>query len=418
MSPHHIPTNRSMKKISGKSFVMLIAIGIGFQAPSPVQAADEVLFTSSVFVKAGLFTKSIEGPGCDADGNLYAVSFNRQGTIGKVTPSGEASIFVELPTGSVANGIRFDSKGRMLIADYTMHNVLAVDMTTRAVTVYAHESSMSQPNDLAIGTNDIVYASDPNWTKSTGRIWRIGTDGAVTLLDSGLGTTNGIEVSPDDRTLYVNESSQNNVFAYDLSPSGEISNKRLLINLPATSLDGMRCDIAGNLYLTRKNKTGTIAIVSPQGTLLREVKLSGSSPSNIAFGGPDGRTCYVTMANDGSIETFRTDTPGRSWKLFEDRKPTLVAGSLNTPKPFGIAGTHPNPFNASTVIEYRLAADAPVDLSIYNMIGQRVAVLENGPVYAGKHAVTWNAAGFSSGTYVVRLISGGKAETRKVMLVK
>ncbi len=69
MSPHHIPTNRSMKKISGKSFVMLIAIGIGFQAPSPVQAADEVLFTSSVFVKAGLFTKSIEGPGCDADGN-------------------------------------------------------------------------------------------------------------------------------------------------------------------------------------------------------------------------------------------------------------------------------------------------------------------------------------------------------------
>ena len=389
-----------------------------FQVPSLVEAADEPLFTSSVFVKAGLFTKSIEGPGCDADGNLYAVSFNRQGTIGKVTPTGESSLFVTLPTGSIANGIRFDSKGRMLIADYTMHNVLAVDMTTREVTVYAHEATMSQPNDLAIGANDIVYASDPDWNKSTGRIWRMGTDGKVTLLDSGLGTTNGIEVSPDDKTLYVNESRQNNIYAYDLSPTGDISNRRLLTNLPATSLDGMRCDTAGNLYITRKNASGTIAIVSPQGTLIREVKLIGASPSNIAFGGPDGRTCYVTMANDGSVETFRTDTPGREWKLIQDRKPTLVAGNIDTPKPFAIAGNYPNPFNASTVIEYRLAKDATVDLSVYNMIGQRVAVLASGPVHAGNHPVTWNAAGVSSGTYMVRLISGGKAETRKIMLVK
>ncbi len=397
---------------------MLVAIGIGFHVPSPVRAADEALFNSSLFVKTGLFTKSIEGPGCDADGNLYAVSFNRQGTIGKVTPSGEASLFVTLPTGSIANGIRFDSKGRMLIADYTMHNVLAVDMTTKAVTVYAHESTMSQPNDLAIGGNDILYASDPDWSKSTGRIWRIGTDGKVTLLDSNLGTTNGIEVSPDNKTLYVNESQQNNIYSYDLSSAGDISNRRLLINLPATSLDGMRCDIAGNLYITRKNTTGTIAIVSPQGKLVREVKLIGSSPSNIAFGGPDGRTCYVTMANDGSVETFRTDTPGREWQLIQDRKPTHVAEKSDVPKPFSIAGNHPNPFNASTVIEYRLATDATVDLSIYNMIGQRVAVLESGPVRAGNHSVTWNAAGFSSGTYMVRLVSGGKAETRKVMLMK
>ena len=146
----------------------------------------------------------------------------------------------------------------MFIADYTNHNVLKVDMETRHISVHAHEPRMNQPNDLAIGANDIIYASDPNWSESTGQLWRVGADGEVTLLEAGMGTTNGIEVSPDERTLYVNESAQLNVWAYDLSSEGEISNKRLLIEFPDFNMDGMRCDVAGNLYVTRHGK-GTVA---------------------------------------------------------------------------------------------------------------------------------------------------------------
>jgi len=395
----------------------LAIVALVFHAPSQGRAADENLYSSTVFVKPGAFTTSIEGPACDADGNLFAVAFARSGTIGKVTPSGEASLYATLPAGSLGNGIRFDSRGVMLVADYSRHNVLAVDPKSRNVSVYAHESSMSQPNDLAIGANDILYASDPDWGKSTGRIWRITTDGVVALLDSGLGTTNGIEVSPDDRKLYVNESTQYNVWAYDLSPEGNVSNKRLLIKLPDTTLDGMRCDIAGNLYITRQGK-GTVAKVSPAGELLLEVELAGKNPSNIAFGGPDGRTCYVTMADDGSIETFRVDQPGRSWKLFQDRKPARVAEQVRSPKPFVLAGNHPNPFNAATVITFTLAQDSPVELAVYNTIGQRVALLRDGPAGAGIHKIVWNAAGFPSGIYFVRMTAGGAAETRKVTLVK
>jgi hypothetical protein len=123
------------------------------------------------------------------------------------------------------------------------------------------------------------------------------------------------------------------------------------------------------------------------------------------------------MANDGSIETFRTDTPGRSWKLFQDRR-TAVAERIEAPRSFTLAGNHPNPFNAATTIEYSLNADMAVELYVYNMIGQRIAVLSRGPERAGNHAVVWNAAGLSSGTYIVRLMAGGKAETRKVMMVK
>ena len=277
---------------------------------------NEELFVAQEFTPVNGFTSGIEGPACDADGNLYAVNYARQHTIGKVTPNGTASVFVELPTGSIGNGIRFDSEGSMFIADYTNHNVLKVDMATRNITVHAYEPTMNQPNDLAIGANDMLYASDPNWAESTGQIWRIDTDGGVTLLEADMGTTNGIEVSPDESALYVNESAQRNIWAYDLSAEGEISNKRLLIQFPDFNMDGMRCDVEGNLYVTRHGK-GTVAKLSPAGEVLVEVPLTGKLCSNIAFGGPDGRTCYVTMADRGNVEVFRADRPGRSWQLFQ-----------------------------------------------------------------------------------------------------
>ena len=277
---------------------------------------NEELFVSHEFTPVNGFTSGVEGPACDADGNLYAVNFERQHTIGKVTPQGDASIFVELPTGSIGNGIRFNSEGFMFIADYTNHNVLRVDMPTREISVHAHEPTMNQPNDLAIGANDILYASDPNWGESTGQIWRVDTDGQVTLLEADMGTTNGIEVSPNEKVLYVNESVQRNVWAYDLSPQGEVNNKRLLIQFPDFGMDGMRCDVEGNLYITRHGK-GTIAKLSPEGEVQLEIELTGKHCTNIAFGGSDGCTCYVTMADRGNIEMFRADSPGRSWRLFQ-----------------------------------------------------------------------------------------------------
>lgn len=277
---------------------------------------NEELFVAQEFTPVNGWTSGIEGPACDVAGNLYAVNYERQHTIGKVTPDGVETVFVELPTGSIGNGIRFNSEGFMFIADYTNHNVLKVDMETREISVHANEPTMNQPNDLAIGANDILYASDPNWGASTGQIWRIDTDGQVTLLEEDMGTTNGIEVSPDEKMLYVNESAQRNVWAYDLSPDGEIGNKRLLIQFPDFNMDGMRCDIEGNLYITRHGK-GTVAKLSPEGEVLLEVELTGKLCSNIAFGGPDGRTCYVTMADRGNVEVFRADLPGRSWQLFQ-----------------------------------------------------------------------------------------------------
>jgi sugar lactone lactonase YvrE len=128
-----------------------------------------------------------------------------------------------------------------------------------------------------------------------------------------MGTTNGIEVSPDEKILYVNESVQRNVWAFDLDIEGNISNKRLFHQFEDFGMDGMRCDVDGNLYVTRHGK-GTVAKLSSEGDLLLEVQMKGKKPSNIAFGGKDGMTAYVTLQDRGYIETFRVEKPGKSFE--------------------------------------------------------------------------------------------------------
>jgi sugar lactone lactonase YvrE len=243
------------------------------------------------------------------------VNFAEQGTIGKVTPDGRAEIFVKLPNGSIANGIVFDRKGLMYCADYTNHNVLRIDLKSRAATVFAHEEHMNQPNDLAIAPDGTLYASDPNWKESTGQVWRIDNTGKIKLVAPGMGTTNGIDVSPDGKTLYVNESVQRNVWAFDITPQS-VSGKRLVKQFPDHGFDGMRCDVDGNLYITRYGK-GTVAKMSPKGEVLKEIDVLGARPSNLCFGGPDGRTVYVTEVEHQRLVQFRVDRPGLAWSQWQ-----------------------------------------------------------------------------------------------------
>lgn len=296
--------------------VCSIILTLPLAAATAVLAADEKLWVATPLTSASEFTPGIEGPASDGAGNVYAVNFAKQGTIGVVTPQGKGSVFVTLPEGSVGNGIRFDRSGFMLIADYARHNVLRVDLKTKQIKVFAHEPAMSQPNDLTIAPDGTLYASDPDWGKSTGRLWRISTKGEVTQVAGEMGTTNGIEVSPDGKKLYVNESVQRNVWAFDIASDGRLANKTLLKRFPDHGFDGMRCDVDGNLYITRYGK-GTVAVLSPAGEVVREIDVLGKSPSNLCFGGPDGRTVYVTEVEHTRLVQFRTDRPGLEWHRWQ-----------------------------------------------------------------------------------------------------
>jgi sugar lactone lactonase YvrE len=276
----------------------------------------EDLYVATPLTAPGSFTGEIEGPACDREGNVYAVSFARKPTIGRVSPDGRAEVFVEMPAGSLANGIRFNKKGIAFLADYTGHNILRLDPKTKKIDVFAHIPTTAQPNDVAISKDGTLWASDPDWKASTGQVWRIDLDGKVVRVASAMGSTNGIDVSPDGHTLYVNESGQRNVWAFKIGRDKSLSDKRLVIQFADGSLDGMRCDKDGNLYISRPLK-GAVDVVSPEGKLLRSVDVLGKRPTNLGFGGPDGRTCYVTEAEKGRLVQFRTERPGLEWRRWQ-----------------------------------------------------------------------------------------------------
>lgn len=290
------------------SVIILTNCGLKKELISDLQSED--------FIYVGEYTLGLEGPAVSASGDLYFVNPTKSGTIGKVDITEQTfEIFIDtIANGSIANGIRFNSNGEMFLADYINHNVLKVDLDTKEVSVFANDTTMNQPNDIAITRTNILFASDPNWANETGNIWRIDTSGTVTLLESNMGTTNGIEVSPGDSILYVNESVQRKIWAYDLDEVGNITTKRLLIEFDDFGLDGMRCDVEGNLYVARYGK-GVIAIVSPKGKLIKEIILTAKKPTNVAFGGAEGKSVFVTCQDRGYIEMFTAESSGRSFNL-------------------------------------------------------------------------------------------------------
>lgn len=264
---------------------------------------------TKVYSEAGTFTDGIEGPICDRFGNLFVVNFQKQGTIGKVDLKGNASLFVELPDSTIGNGLDFDAKGNLLVADYVGHRIWTIDTSTKKIEVYVKVDGMNQPNDIVWAKSGRIYASDPAWAKGNGNLWMIDVNKEAVLLAKEVGTTNGIALSPDEQILYVNESVQRRVWAYTLSKDGKIENKKILISFPDHGMDGMVCDVKGNLYIARYG-AGVVAVYSSEGHLLKTIQLKGKKPTNVAFGGKDLKMLYVTIQDDGSVEVYKNDIAG------------------------------------------------------------------------------------------------------------
>jgi sugar lactone lactonase YvrE len=295
--------------------VYLVACAVFFAGRS--NAAEDTLFVSKRITPPGEYTPGIEGPAVDASGNLYVVNFQQSGTIGRLAAgASQSDLFASLPAGSIGNGIRFDRQGRMYVADFRKHTVWVIASGETTPQVYFHSDRFNQPNDLAIAADGTLYASDPRFASPAGgQIWRITRrpdgkgQGEVMSSTRRLGVTNGIDLSPDGATLYVSESNSRQVWAYRLDGS-KLLDPRLVRDFADFEVDGLRTDVDGRIYLARLS-AGKIAIIGADGSLQREVPLSAKQPTNLTFGGPDGRTVFVTQKEGRFIEAFRVDRPGR-----------------------------------------------------------------------------------------------------------
>jgi signal peptidase len=250
--------------------------------------AQEALFESRQITERDKFGPHIEGPAVDAAGNLYVPNFGQDGTIGKLAPgASEFELFTTLnppPTPAkirIGNGIRFDRQGRMYIADFNRHNVFVIEAGERTPQLYFTSGDFHQPNDLAIAADGTLYASDP---PAPGRIWRItrGPDGKgrgkIMSSSRTMGTTNGLDLSPDGKTLYVSESNTRQLWSYRID-GNKLRDHKLVTKFevsPKSEVDGLRTDLDGRIFLAPLSQSH---LVEPRcGKCLRSEKSRPISP--------------------------------------------------------------------------------------------------------------------------------------------
>jgi len=134
-------------------------------------------------------------------------------------------------------------------------------------------------------------------------VYHVSPRGEVELIAKPKGRPNGIALSPNGRILYVSNSDERNIRAYDLDPKGVASNERVLVSGIDGIPDGLRTDEKGNLYLAANE----IEVYTPEGKPLGSIAL-GETPSNCAFGDEDLQGLYVTART--SVYRIRLDVKG------------------------------------------------------------------------------------------------------------
>ena len=274
-----------------------------------------------------------EGPTVDAAGNVY---FTGNGRINKLSTDGKLTVFRDHTT---ANGLIFDDQWRLLACEGGEGRVTRTDMKTGKIEVLAERyqgKRFRAPNDLTIDAKGRIYftdridgykgAPDPDRVDKPG-VYRIDPNGKITriLTSPEIEVPNGVSISPDDRIFYLVESNQAKggarmIRAYDLQPDGSVRGMRIFHNFsPGRSADGLAIDVQGNLYAaagmnflrgsseTLDTKCG-VYVFSPKGQQLRFIPIPEDTLTNLAFGGTDLKTLYVTAGK--SLFRIRVDVAG------------------------------------------------------------------------------------------------------------
>ena len=288
-------------------------------------ALDEVLQASAKVEKlADGFTWS-EGPAWVAGGGYLLFTDVPENTMYRWSESDGLSVFLK-PSGydgpdlgvlrePGANGLFAESPDAILLADSGTRIIARMELVTKKKTPLATTIGglrFNSPNDVIRRTDGVIFFTDPPYGLKDGNassakeikhngVYRIDTDGSVHLIDDSLSFPNGVELSPDERTLYVANSDPEKPIwmAYTLNEQGEATDKRVfadasdLIGDDAPGLpDGLSIGVGGHLFATGP---GGVLIFSPQGKRLGRIE-TGTAIANCAFG-DDGRTLYMTSHN-------------------------------------------------------------------------------------------------------------------------
>jgi sugar lactone lactonase YvrE len=250
-----------------------------------------------------------EGPAWSREGFLI-FSDTPADRLMKWTPGSEIEVF--RPNANGPSGNAFDAEGRLYTCETRTRRVVRTDKKG-AVEVLAERwegKRLNAPNDIVVSKSGHVYFTDPAFGSQADHreldfygVYHIPPKGPMKVVARPTGRPNGVALSANGRVLYVVNSDERNVRAYDLDKNGEPSNERVLIaNIPGVP-GGIRTDVSGNLYVAGK----AIFIYSSDGKLIHTLTLTVPA-SNCGFGESDGRTLFITSG--GEIHRARLDVKG------------------------------------------------------------------------------------------------------------
>ena len=250
-----------------------------------------------------------EGPAWSHDGYLI-FSDTPADRLYKWVPGQEIAIYREKAGGPSGNA--FDAEGRLYTCETRARRVTRTDKKG-AVEVLADKwegKRLNAPNDIVVAKNGNAYFTDPAFGSQQDHreldfygVYHLPPKGALKLVAKPAGRPNGVALSPNGRVLYVVNSDERNVRAYDLDRSGEASNERVLVAKTSGVPGGIRTDEKGNLYVAARGVT----VYTPEGRLLHTIELKGSA-ANCGFGEPDGRTLFI--ATGPEVLRARLDVKG------------------------------------------------------------------------------------------------------------
>ena len=225
----------------------------------------------------------------------------------------DKDIFRE-PSGQ-SNGLMLDGQARLLAAE---HENRRVSRTERdgGITVLADRfegKRLNSPNDLIVRGDGVVFFTDPPYGLDGGLdgpnaeldfcgVYAVTAPGDVVLLARDFVKPNGIALSPGEKTLYVADTDRAHIRAFDVAEDATLSNGRVFFELPFP--DGMAVDADGNVWATGGR---AVHVIRPDGTLIQAIEFP-EIPANCTFGGPDGKTLYVTARK--GVYTVRTAVAG------------------------------------------------------------------------------------------------------------
>ncbi|OWT64100.1 SMP-30/gluconolactonase/LRE family protein [Candidimonas nitroreducens] len=246
----------------------------------------------------------LEGPVFDTAGNLYVTDIPF-GRIFKISPDRQWTLIVEYD--GEPNGMKFLGEGQLVIADYK-NGLMRLDLARREVRPYLSRRNTERfkgVNDLIFDTAGNLYFTDQGQSglhDPSGRVYRLARDGRLDLLLHNVPSPNGIALSPDEKVLYVAATRGNCIWRAPLMADGSVAKVgQFFTSHGPSGPDGLAVDQAGRLIIANPGlgRVWVLNELAEPDEVWRSPR--GKSLTNIAFGGPDGKTLYCTESTSGSI---------------------------------------------------------------------------------------------------------------------